>query len=261
MQAISANRITQAQHGTSKAVDYSPTGPSGDGIYAPEDAIFDSYMQRGTGTGDAGNALRIRGANGLHQFGHCETSYIKAGDKVKRGQLIAKMGYTGYTIPKGPAGAHCHWWILRDNGTYVYPPSIVNEGFIKLDGGDTTMVTRQGLEVIYRYRLGRDPDDSAYNHYVGKQTFDFTDNDVKASKEAQILVDAAKARNLDLQRFMTLPIRQQIPSVPLSLLDQKPIDNPDQAKRIAELEKQLAERPPVNEKAENLLKAVQEAVK
>src|SRR5215217_513830 len=169
------------------------------------------------------------------------------------------MGYTGYTIPKGPAGTHCHWWIQRSNGSYVYPPSIINETFIKLDGG-TVMVTRQGLEVIYRYRLGRDPDDGAYGHYVGKQTFDFADNDIKNSKEAQDRVNAAQRRELDLKDFMSLPIRQQIPAVPLSLLNQKPVDNPEQAKRIEELEKQLAERQPVNEKAENLLKAVQEAV-
>lgn len=147
MQKPTLNRITQGQHLTSKAVDYA-AGPDST-AYAPEDAIIESYGQRGTpGTkDDAGNALRFKGATGLHQFAHLEKSYVKAGDKVKRGQPLAKMGYTGYTIPKGPGGAHLHYWVQTPRG-YVYPEQLYNEPFIKL--GDEVMITKE-MEMALSY--------------------------------------------------------------------------------------------------------------
>ena len=87
MQAVTQNRITQGQHGTSKAVDYSASPDKT--LYAPEDGVIDSYMQRGSGTSNAGLALRMRGANGLHQFAHTERSLVQVGQSVKRGQPIA----------------------------------------------------------------------------------------------------------------------------------------------------------------------------
>lgn len=145
MQACSSNRITQGAHGTSKAVDLSAKpDPIG---YAPEDGTIDSYMQRGSGTSDAGLALRMRGANGLHQFGHTSESLVPVGAKVKRGQPIFVMGHTGYTIPSGPAGAHCHWWIQTPKG-YVYPPNLINEPFMKLGSGGGTPMTQAEAEAI-----------------------------------------------------------------------------------------------------------------
>lgn len=135
MRAISPNRITQGQHGASKAVDY---GASPDiNIYAPEDGTVVSYGQQGAvGTvNDAGIALRLQGASGLHQFAHTEASYVSVGQRVSKGQPIAKMGYTGYTIPKGPAGRHCHWWIQTSNG-FVYPPNLINEPFGSQGGSE-----------------------------------------------------------------------------------------------------------------------------
>ena len=128
MQSITQNRITQGQHGASKAVDYSAKPDPV--IYAPEDGTIDSYQQRGSGLSDAGLALRMHGASGLHQFAHTERSLVKPGQSVRRGQPLAIMGHTGYTIPAGPAGAHCHWWIMR-NSVYYYPPSLINQPFIK----------------------------------------------------------------------------------------------------------------------------------
>lgn len=119
------NVITQGQHGATKAVDYSARPDAT--VYAPEDMSWDSYARRGRG--DAGNALRMNGANGLHQFAHLERILISPGQSVKKGQAIAIMGYTGYTIPAGPNGRHLHWWIKRSNGSYVYPPIVITEKF------------------------------------------------------------------------------------------------------------------------------------
>lgn len=48
-------------------------------------------------------------------------------------------------------------------------------------GGD--MVTRSGLEHIFRDKLERMPDESAYSHYVGKYTYDFVLSDIENSSE------------------------------------------------------------------------------
>ena len=126
MRPPSGNKITQGSHGATQAVDYSASPD--DFVYASEDLTFDSYQQRGTGTLDAGMCLRGKGANGLHQFGHLEVSYFLGGT-VKKGQRIAKMGYTGYTIPPGPAGRHLHYWVKTLGGAYVYPPTLYTEPF------------------------------------------------------------------------------------------------------------------------------------
>lgn len=166
MRPISPNAITQGQHGLSKAVDYAATPDSN--VYAPEDGVVISYGQQGAvGTvNDAGLALRMQGANGLHQFAHTEKSYVSAGQRVAKGQAIAKMGYTGYTIPKGPSGAHCHWWINASNG-YVYPPSIINEPFGSQGGSVST--TDLGLARIRAYHIaGRNGYDGRPNALAGE---------------------------------------------------------------------------------------------
>lgn len=181
MQSCSSNRITQGSHGTSKAVDLSAKpDPIG---YAPEDGTIDSYMQRGSGTSDAGLALRMRGANGLHQFGHTDRSLVPVGAKVKRGQPIFVMGHTGYTIPSGPAGAHCHWWLQTPKG-YVYPPNLINEPFMKLGsgGGTNVVLTAEDVKVLYRKLFKREGDAGGIKNYTGK-TLEFAINDMTGSSE------------------------------------------------------------------------------
>lgn len=178
MQSCSSNRITQGSHGTSKAVDIA--NDPDNIIYAPEDGTIDSYMQRGSGTSDAGLALRMRGATGLHQFAHTSSSLVRPGDRVKRGQPIAVMGHTGYTIPSGPAGAHVHWWIQTPNG-YVYPPNLINEPFMKL-GGTNVVLTAADANAVYKALLKREGDAGGIKNYTGK-TLEFMLNDMVNSEE------------------------------------------------------------------------------
>jgi hypothetical protein len=132
MQTISQNAITQRKHGVYNAVDI---GPSPDPYYyAPEDGIV-TLADVIVGDTNCGKRLKLKGSTGEHGFCHNELIYVKVGQKVKRGQKLAKMGYTGLTDPDNvPAGTHVHW-ILNINGVWIYPPSKVNQLFIKL--GDT----------------------------------------------------------------------------------------------------------------------------
>jgi murein DD-endopeptidase MepM/ murein hydrolase activator NlpD len=123
MRAPTGNAISQGLHGNN-AVDYhSSPDPY---IYAPEDGMVVACL---LDAGDSGNELMVQGPAGRHGFCHCEVFYVKVGDRVTKGQRIAKMGYTGKTDPVGPAGTHLHWVIYRYDRTYVYPPSLVNEPF------------------------------------------------------------------------------------------------------------------------------------
>lgn len=125
MRPPTGNVITQGQHGSTKAVDHSwYRNTNDDKVYAPEDMTWDSYQRRGVGKNNAGNCLRMRGKNGLHQFAHLKGILIKPGQSVAKGQAIAVMGDTGYA-----QGKHLHYWIQRSNGSYVYPPSLYTEKF------------------------------------------------------------------------------------------------------------------------------------
>lgn len=134
MQRPTSNDISQTQHTIYKAVDYSANPDPI--IYAPEDGkitLIDT-------SGSCGKRMWMVGKTGRSGFCHIETYYVKLGQSVKRGQKLAKMGYTGYTIPSGPGGRHLHQ-VLYINGVYVYPPSKVNQSFIKL--GDEVKPTKK----------------------------------------------------------------------------------------------------------------------
>ncbi|CAN5693249.1 hypothetical protein BH23PAT2_BH23PAT2_08260 [soil metagenome] len=169
MQAVTTNRITQTSHLTSRAVDYSARPDPI--VYCPEDGTIDSYQRRGTGRNDAGNTLRLNGATGLHQFAHLEVSYVAVGSKVKRGQKLAKMGYTGFTIPTGAGGRHLHYWVKTPKG-YVYPPNLVNQSFIKqcqvIKGEDMTVGNPNWVKILFRQFVGRDPTAKELADYTSK---------------------------------------------------------------------------------------------
>lgn len=145
MRAPTANPITQGEHLASKAVDHAYLPD--DTVYAPEDGVVDSYQQRGSGTSDAGNCLRLRGATGLHQFAHLYQSYVSVGQQVSKGQRLAQMGDTGYAF-----GRHLHYWVQTPNG-YVYPPNLYTEPFNSTQG-DTSM-NRDEEANAYQIVLGR----------------------------------------------------------------------------------------------------------
>lgn len=132
IQAPTKNHRSQGKHGQFNAVDYSARKyrylpwPKRPQIYAVEDGKITSYKP----SGNCGNRMELVSTDGKRRWGHChlEKPYVKVGTKVKRGQLIGKMGYTGLTIPKGEGGRHLHL-VCYTGGKYVYPPTLINTSF------------------------------------------------------------------------------------------------------------------------------------
>ena len=69
----------------------------------------------------AGNYIMIDHGGGVSTvYMHCSQLLAQAGDQVSQGQVIAKVGSTGYST-----GPHLHFGI-RSDGTYVNPLSHVS---------------------------------------------------------------------------------------------------------------------------------------
>lgn len=49
-----------------------------------------------------------------YYYGHLSELKVNTGDKVKVTDVIGIEGYTGYTIPDGPGGSHCHYCVRKN---------------------------------------------------------------------------------------------------------------------------------------------------
>lgn len=186
MRPPTGNAISQTQHGTYKAVDYHSSPDVY--IYAPEDGIV---FARLLNAGDAGNELQVKGAHGRHGFCHIEEFYVQPGEKVIKGQKLAKMGYTGLTSPVGPAGRHLHWVILQPDGTYVYPPSLITEPFGGSKGDDVSYPTKQEVLDKFQAYLSDVPTDKQIKDYTTSDKSVLLEDILIASKPTADEVTAA----------------------------------------------------------------------
>ncbi|MEG1686981.1 MAG: M23 family metallopeptidase, partial [Angelakisella sp.] len=72
--------------------------------------------------GDYGKHIYIDHGNGMTtRYAHCSEVMVKAGQYVRQGQLIAKVGQTGRAY-----GAHLHFEI-RINGKVMNPADYIGE--------------------------------------------------------------------------------------------------------------------------------------
>lgn len=69
----------------------------------------------------AGNYIVIAHGNGISTvYMHCSSLLVSVGETVSQGQVIAKVGSTGYS-----SGNHLHFGVIK-NGTYVNPLNYVS---------------------------------------------------------------------------------------------------------------------------------------
>jgi len=176
MRPPTSNPITQGKHGNYNAVDYSSRPDVY--IYAPEGGKVTFYQY----AGNCGNNLQFAGVSGYtHGFCHLETSYVKVGQTIQKGQKIGKMGYTGLTDPVGPNGRHLHW-VLRKGNTYYYPPSKVTEPF-----KGETMSADATIKKVFRMGLSREPDSGAFTTYRKTTDLQLIDSVYGSSERASKL--------------------------------------------------------------------------
>ncbi|MEM9981426.1 MAG: peptidoglycan DD-metalloendopeptidase family protein [Bacteroidota bacterium] len=86
--------------------------PVGENVYS----VFDGIIRISSYNGGYGNFVVIRHKNGLETlYGHLSKLRVKVGDEIKAGEIIGKIGSTGYST-----GPHLHFSVLYQ-GTYVNP--------------------------------------------------------------------------------------------------------------------------------------------
>lgn len=81
-------------------------GPIGTDIYAAEDGV----VEKADWWGGYGNIIVVNHGNGLKtRYAHLDGYYVSEGQRVKRGQVIAPMGTTGWST-----GPHLHFEVRID---------------------------------------------------------------------------------------------------------------------------------------------------
>ncbi|MCH7605142.1 peptidoglycan DD-metalloendopeptidase family protein [Patescibacteria group bacterium] len=100
------HRITQALH-PFNAIDFS-NGFCGEPVYAAAGGTIQRTGYQNMG----GNYVRILHPNGVvTYYGHLSRYTVSSGGRIFQGEIIGYTGYSGYTIPAGPAGCHVHFGV------------------------------------------------------------------------------------------------------------------------------------------------------
>lgn len=85
-------------------------------------AISSGIVKKSGVSNQLGRHIIIQHDDGFESiYGHCEKLLVKEGDKVKQGQVIAKVGSTGYST-----GDHLHFAVRKD-GLYFNPIQIFGD--------------------------------------------------------------------------------------------------------------------------------------
>jgi murein DD-endopeptidase MepM/ murein hydrolase activator NlpD len=122
-----------------KGVDFA--APSGTPIQAAGDGVVEVAGWQGS----YGNYVRIRhAANYSTAYGHMSRIGVKAGQRVKQGQVVGSVGSTGVST-----GPHLHYETLRE-GQHINPLSIKLPAGRQLEGRELAQFQNQVDEVERR---------------------------------------------------------------------------------------------------------------
>ena len=121
----SSSRITSGFGGRESPTEGASSNHQGIDIGAPTGsnivAAADGTVTISTYSYSAGNYIMLNHGGGVSTvYMHCSQLLVSAGDTVKQGQVIAKVGSTGYST-----GPHLHFGV-RLNGSYVNPAKCVS---------------------------------------------------------------------------------------------------------------------------------------
>lgn len=77
-------------------------------------------------TWEWGNYVRVDGDDGLkYYYCHLNQRYVSVGQRVEAGDHVGLEGWTGYVLPAGPGGSHCHFEIRDLWGNNVNPALVL----------------------------------------------------------------------------------------------------------------------------------------
>lgn len=121
----SSSRITSGFGGRSSPTEGASSNHKGIDIGASSGsdivAAADGTVTISTYSYSAGNSIMINHGGGVSTvYMHCSKLLVSVGETVKKGQVIAKVGSTGYST-----GPHLHFGV-RVNGAYVNPSQYVS---------------------------------------------------------------------------------------------------------------------------------------
>ena len=121
----SSSRITSGFGGRSSPTEGASSNHKGTDIGASSGsdivAAADGTVTISTYSYSAGNYIMINHGGGVSTvYMHCSKLLVSVGETVKKGQVIAKVGSTGYST-----GPHLHFGV-RVNGAYVNPSQYVS---------------------------------------------------------------------------------------------------------------------------------------
>ena len=101
------------------------------GYGSPIYAVLDGVVQSAGRAGGYGNFIKLGHAGGLQSgYGHMSGFAVRAGQRVRQGQVIGYVGSTGMST-----GPHLHWEVWK-NGVAINPKSISFTSVAALSGDE-----------------------------------------------------------------------------------------------------------------------------
>lgn len=103
-------QVTQVQHSQHDGLDL--VGIDSKEIHATVNGtvVYAGWENTNDHSQGFGQYVCIQGSDGkFYYYGHLSEIKVKYGQAVRCTDVIGIEGHTGYTIPDGPGGSHCHY--------------------------------------------------------------------------------------------------------------------------------------------------------